>query len=260
MKKSIKNNVIIIGAAGGLGDSLVNVCLEHGDAVYAVVKTSVKYADSKQEYMTRLANSSRLHVSECDISDYKASSNVVKNIFNIAETVNYVYICTGIKLTESNNDYWGDIKKTVDINFLSIINCIQSIVELSDNKKIVKIVVVSSMGDKHGMIGTHGYNSSKGALSILCESLQYDFWLNKNNICLQVVRPGFIRTKMNNNSLFANFMSVTCEKAAKKVFRLSRSPKFYNSFPFAMNIFTMLLSFLPIKIRYFVLMRLNNDR
>lgn len=249
-----QQNKIVIGAAGGLGSSIVTNCLENGDIVYAIVKPVVNPNKAK------LSERDNLFVYESNISEYESTNKVIKNIYNIAGSIQHIYICTGIKICGENIDYWDSIRETLDVNLLAVINCIKSILEFCDQRELVKIIVVSSMGDKHGMIETHGYNASKAALSILCESIQYDLWSSESKVCLQIVRPGFIRTLMNSNSLFANVMSISQDKASKNILKKSSGTSFYNSFPLIMNIFTIILSSMPVRLKYLILKRLNNDK
>ena len=99
---------------------------------------------------------------------------------------------------------------------------------------------------------TFPFGVTKSALTFLAESLYLE--LQSENIFVQVVHPGFVRTPMTDKNEFFMPFLMTSEEAARRIFNGILSKKFEIAFPKRLIIPMKFLKILPNSL-YFLLMK-----
>ncbi len=90
-----------------------------------------------------------------------------------------------------------EIDKIIQTNLIGAIKCIKYFTKNTLNKRPANIVLVGSFVEKNGCSCESVYTASKSGLSGLCRSLATE--LGNLDMRINIVAPGFIDTKMNNN-------------------------------------------------------------
>lgn len=90
-----------------------------------------------------------------------------------------------------------EIENIYRINLISATKCIKEFVKIKTNNSPSSIVLLGSFVEKNGCSCESVYTASKTALTGLCKSMVEE--LAPFNTRINVVAPGFIDTKMNNN-------------------------------------------------------------
>ena len=144
----------------------------------------------------------------------------------------------------------SETKKVIDINLSGVINCLPIILEDMKKKKKGQIVFVSSPAGYRGMPGAGLYGVTKSGLTFLAETLKIE--LEKFNIKVQVVHPGFVKTPMTDKNTFPMPFLMSPEKASKIIFSKLNSNVFEIYFPKSLLIPMKLLCLLPYKIYFFL--------
>jgi short-subunit dehydrogenase len=105
------------------------------------------------------------------------------------------------------------------------------------------LVGISSLAGTRGLPRSAAYSASKAALSTFLESLRID--LGPAGIRVSDVRPGFVRTSMNENATFPTPFRWPVDKAARHIARrLERAPPII-AFPWQLALATSLARLLP---------------
>ncbi len=90
-----------------------------------------------------------------------------------------------------------EIDKLIQTNLTGAIKCVKYFTKNTLNKRPANIVLVGSFVEKNGCSCESVYTATKSGLSGLCRSLATE--LGNLDMRINVVAPGFIDTKMNNN-------------------------------------------------------------
>lgn len=90
-----------------------------------------------------------------------------------------------------------EIDNIFEVNIKSAVRCIREFTKITINKNPSNIVLVGSFVEKTGCSCESVYTATKSGLSGLCKSLSSE--LGSMQVRINVVAPGFINTKMNNN-------------------------------------------------------------
>ena len=191
-----KQNVIVTGAASGLGLELTKQLLAEGANVAAV--------DINEENLKKLEvdlNSKNLKTYIVDMGnvesikkfreDYKKDYSDVDIIINNAGIIQPF-----VKVGDLDD---ATINKTMNVNFFGPLNLIRLFMEdLTKDKKEQYIVNVSSMGGFFPFPGQTIYGASKAALKLFTEGLFAE--LENTNVRVMIVLPGAMDTNITKNS------------------------------------------------------------
>ncbi|MEE3343715.1 MAG: SDR family NAD(P)-dependent oxidoreductase [Bacilli bacterium] len=191
-----KQNVIVTGAASGLGLELTKQLLAEGANVAAVdinrdnLKKLEEDLDSKQ-LKTYIVDMGDVESIKKFREDYKKDYNDVDIIINNAGIIQPF-----VKVQDLDDKI---INKTMNVNFFGPLHLIRLFFgDLTKDKKEQYIVNVSSMGGFFPFPGQTIYGASKAALKLFTEGLYAE--LENTNVRVMVVLPGAMATNITKNS------------------------------------------------------------
>ena len=186
---NLKNKkVIITGATGGIGNSLVKKFNDNGSIILAT--------GTKEEKLDNLKNKfSNIYIEKFNLDEHKniesfieASSNKLGGLDILVNNAGITLDNISIRLTEEN---W---KKVLDINLTStFLMCKFAIKKMLKNKS-GKIINITSIVGHTGNLGQANYSASKAGIVAFSKSLAIEY--AKKNINITCVSPGFIKTEM----------------------------------------------------------------
>ena len=186
---NLKNKKILItGATGGIGQSLVKKFDGLGSIILATGTNEEKLNKLKSEFKNikikpfKLDHHSEIEkfIDECH-SDLGGLDVLVNNAGITLDNIS-------IRLTEEN---W---KKVIDINLTStFLMCKNAIKKMLKNKQ-GKIINITSIVGHTGNLGQANYAASKAGIVGLSKSLAIEYAKKKINI--NCISPGFIKTEM----------------------------------------------------------------
>ncbi|HMS96338.1 MAG TPA: SDR family NAD(P)-dependent oxidoreductase [Tabrizicola sp.] len=116
-----------------------------------------------------------------------------------------------------------------DINFTGCIRAVGAALPSMVAKNRGHIVITGSLSGFRGLPGAIGYAASKAGTMVLAESLHAD--LRQTGVAVQLVNPGFIRTRLTEKNDFAMPFIMDADKAAGIMFRHMGTNRFKISFP-----------------------------
>jgi len=185
MEKKLKSKVIIFGASGAIGSSLVDWFVKNNFYVYAVTRPNSHITNISEDVKHIEINSDNQNTSFCDLIKEPVDSAVWAQGENLSDNIYSFDIAGFRKIFESN------------VSFILItLKC------LLDNKKLknnAKLCIISSIWQKLSRQDKLSYTVSKSALQGLVASLSVD--LGKNGMLINAVLPGVIDTPMTLNNL-----------------------------------------------------------
>ena len=180
--------ILITGATGGIGNSLVEKFNSLGSLILATGTNEEKLNNLKKKYPN--INIERFKLDEHDkIENFIEIANKKLNgldvlINNAGITLDNI----SIRMTEEN---W---KRVLDINLTStFLMCKYSIKKMLKNK-YGKIINITSIVGHTGNLGQANYAASKAGIIAFSKSLAIEYAKKKINI--NCVSPGFIKTEM----------------------------------------------------------------
>ena len=186
----LKNkNVILTGATGGIGNSILEKLYENGANVLASGTKSEKLEELKKKFKN-------IKILQFDVSQSQKIENFIdegsKELGgNLDCIINNAGITQDNLAIRMNLEEW---KKVIDINLTStFLICKFAIKKMLKNKK-GKIINITSVVGHTGNLGQSNYTASKAGIVAMSKSLAIEY--AKKNININCISPGFIKTEM----------------------------------------------------------------
>lgn len=209
----------IVGASEGLGRALAQAM----DQVGAQLILSARNADRLAELSKMLRSATPLAM---DVTDPDAIAAAVRT----ARGVDGVIYCAG-QYTPVKAQNWDEtaVEAMCEVNFLGAVRLLGHLVPRFAAENRGHIVLIGSLAGFRGLPGAIGYGASKAALMHLGENIDAD--LRGTYVKVQVVNPGFIKTRLTDKNDFEMPFIQTPEQAADHVLKAMQGGRFSTSFP-----------------------------
>lgn len=129
------------------------------------------------------------------------------------------------------------------VNFIGGTNAVGAVIGDMVANDAGHIVITGSLSGFRGLPGAIGYGASKAGIMYLAEGMYGD--LRKTGVEVQLVNPGFIKTRLTDKNTFAMPFIMTPEEAARAMFAHMNTRRFKISFPRAFSWLFRLSQFMP---------------
>ena len=182
-------NIIVTGASGGIGNSIVEKLYEQGANVLATGTRLEKL----EELNTKFNN---IKILKFDISQHEKIEEFINDATeklggSLDGVINNAGITKDNLTIRMSLEEWT---KVIDINLTStFLICKYSIKKMLKNKS-GKIVNITSVVGHTGNAGQANYTASKAGIVAMSKSLSIEY--AKKNININCISPGFISTAM----------------------------------------------------------------
>ena len=187
---NLKNkNVIVTGASGGIGNSIVKKLSEFEANILATGTKNVKLLTLKKKI-------NNIKILKFDISQSEKIEEFIENA-TIELGGKLDCIVNNAGLTQDNLairmslDEW---RKVVDVNLTSTFLLSKFAIKKMLKNKSGKIVNITSVVGHTGNLGQANYTASKAGIVAMSKSLALEY--AKKNININCISPGFIETAM----------------------------------------------------------------
>lgn len=190
----LKDKVALVTGAGrGIGKEIALTLAKNGATVIVNYNGSKESADKVVEEIQ--ANGGNAEAVQCNISDYKASEEFIKNVLAKYKKVDILVNKAGVTrdnliMRMSEEDY----DMVLDTNLKGAFNMIKHLSRSFLKQKSGKIINISSVSGVLGNAGQANYSASKAGLIGLTKSVARE--MASRGICVNAVAPGFIDTDM----------------------------------------------------------------
>ena len=186
----LKNkNIIVTGASGGIGGSIIKKFYDCGSNILA----SGTRVEKLEELKSKFKN---LKILKFDISQSDRIEDFIENATNELGG-NLDCIVNNAGITKDNLSIRmsvEDWKKVIDVNLTSTFLMSKFAIKKMLKNKSGKIINITSIVGHTGNIGQSNYTASKAGIIAMSKSLSIEY--AKKNININCVSPGFIKTAM----------------------------------------------------------------
>tara|TARA_A100001388_G_C28654955_1_gene443887 strand:+ start:114 stop:848 length:735 start_codon:yes stop_codon:yes gene_type:complete len=188
MKDLENNKIIVTGASGGIGNSIIKRLNDTGAMILASGTRIEKLKELKDKF-------NNLKYLKFDISQVDKIEEFIENASNELGGLDCIINNAGI--TQDNLairmgiDEW---KKVIDINLTSTFLMSKFAIKKMLKNKRGKIINITSVVGHTGNLGQTNYTASKAGIIAMSKSLAIEY--AKKNININCISPGFIKTAM----------------------------------------------------------------
>ena len=182
-------NVILTGATGGIGNSILEGLVNAGANVLATGTNDEKLKKIKEKFKS--VKTIKFDISLHDkIEDFINESH--KSLDNKVDVlINNAGITRDNLSIRMKNEEWNHV---INLNLTSTFLLSKNIIKKMLKNKKGKIINISSLVGHTGNIGQANYTASKAGVIAMSKTLALEY--GKKNINVNCVSPGFITTEM----------------------------------------------------------------
>ena len=181
--------VIVTGATGGIGSSVVEKFTEMKANVLATGRNVSKLEELKKKFKN-------LKILSFDTSEHEGIEKFIDNASNeLGGSVDILINNAGVNQDNlSIRMETNEWKKVIDINLTSTFLLSKFAIKKMLKNKYGKIVNITSVIGHTGNVGQSNYAASKAAIISMSKSLALEY--AKKNITINCISPGYITTNM----------------------------------------------------------------
>ncbi|MBD1144810.1 3-oxoacyl-[acyl-carrier-protein] reductase [Pelagibacterales bacterium SAG-MED37] len=181
--------IIITGATGGIGNSIVKKLSDSGAKILATGTRLEKLEELKSKFKNT-------EILKFDISKGEEIEEFIENATKqlgggLDCLINNAGITQDNLAIRMNIDEW---KKVININLTSTFLLSKFAVKKMLKNKYGKIINITSVVGHTGNLGQANYTASKAGIVAMSKSLAIEY--AKKNININCISPGFIKTEM----------------------------------------------------------------
>jgi len=184
-------NVVLTGATGGIGNSILEKLVDAEANVIATGTNEEKLSAIKNKFQS-------VKVEKFDISKHQEIESFINKATDelgnkIDILINNAGVTSDNLSIRMKEEEW---KKVIDINLTSTFLLSKNAIKKMLKNKKGKIINITSVVGHTGNIGQANYSASKAGLVAMSKSFALEY--GKKNINVNCVSPGFITTDMTN--------------------------------------------------------------
>ncbi len=224
----------LVGASEGLGAALAAKLSRVGVELILSARSEEKLRAVQADLPGKST------VIPVDITDADALTEAAEKI----GAVDGVIHMAGVYWPFDAKDWDADTAlTTAEVNYLGAIKLVNAVLPGMVARDQGHLVFTGSLSGFRGLPASAPYTSSKAAVMTLAESLRADLW--RSGVKVQLINPGFIKTRLTDKNSFDMPFIMTPEAAADAYFEHLDSGGFDRSFPRVFSWVFRLGRFLP---------------
>ena len=224
----------LIGASEGLGEALARKMSNVGAELILSARD-----EAKLEAIVKTLPNKAMALA-CDVG---CQTNVDTTVSQLGEIDGVVYLAGVYWPMPATAWKTAEATKMVDINLTGAMRTLGPIVEKFLERDQGHIVITGSLVGFRGLPRSIGYTAAKAGLMTLAESMYYD--LRETGVAVQMVNPGYIKTRLTDKNKFKMPMIMEPEAAADIMFQHMKTDRFSKNFPWPLSTLFRLGPLLP---------------
>ena len=182
-------NIIVTGASGGIGFSIIEKLNNNGANILATGTKIDKLEDLKKKF-------ENIKILKFDISNSDKIDDFIESATNdLGGSLDCLINNAGV--TQDNlaiRMSFEEWKKVIDVNLSSVFLLSKFAIKKMLKNKSGKIVNITSVVGHTGNVGQANYTASKAGIVAMSKSFAIEY--AKKNININCISPGFIKTNM----------------------------------------------------------------
>ncbi|KAK1786797.1 hypothetical protein P4O66_017187 [Electrophorus voltai] len=183
-------HVVVTGGSSGIGKCIAIECYKQGAFITLVARDENKLIQAKKEVEKFAINDKQVVLCiSVDVSkDYSQVESVIKQAQEKLGPVDMLVNCAGMSVSGKFEEV--DVKRfqsLMEVNYLGSVYPTRAVITTMKERRMGRVVFISSQAGQLGLFGYTAYSSSKFALRGLAEALQME--VKPYNVYVTVAYP-----------------------------------------------------------------------
>jgi 3-oxoacyl-[acyl-carrier protein] reductase len=217
--------IIITGAASGFGSFLTEYLKDKAEKLLLI--------DINKDGLQKFSGSKNVALFYCDLTDYEATTNVIKEIYEMDPDTNVLINNAGIIHSELLINFFNrqdrrhskeNWDKMLNVNLTTVFNCSVNVVDNMIRNKVKGLIINISSISANGNSGQSVYSAAKAGVNALTAAWSRE--LSLFSIRTAGIAPGFFDTPSTYNALKENIVKkIISEIPSKRLGQLKELAK-----------------------------------
>lgn len=201
MKIDLNNKTVwVVGASSGIGEGLIKQLAKENCNIILSARREEKLKEIQEECKLTYDKSLVLPL---DISNSEFFYEHIEEVLKKFNTIDLLILNAGIAHKSYAEETIEEVdRRIMEVNFMGNVLLTKQVIPIMKKNGSGTIAVTSSILGKIGLPLVSTYCASKQAVTGYYESLRYE--VEKYNINITILSPGFIKTDITKNSLTAD--------------------------------------------------------
>ncbi|CAH2284145.1 3-ketodihydrosphingosine reductase [Pelobates cultripes] len=182
--------ITVTGGSSGIGKCIAIECFKQGAFITLVARDEAKLVQAKKEIEKHSVNDKQVVLCiSVDVSkEYRQVENVIKQAQEKLGPVDMLVNCAGTSLSGKFEEIEIDrFARLMEVNYLGSVYPSRAVISTMKERRMGRIVFISSQAGQLGLFGYTAYSPTKFALRGLAESLQME--VKPYNVYVTVAYP-----------------------------------------------------------------------
>jgi len=202
----------VTGASSGIGRGVALELAKRGWRVFATARRRQELEALAREASTL---SGTVEAAPGDVTDRAGLAAIVEGI-EAKTPIALAFLNAGAHFRDAPGDLGGEaFAKTVALNLLGVVNAYNPAFNAMRRRRKGQIAIMASLAGYGGMPVDSAYSPSKAAAIVFAEGCR--FTAARENVMVQVVNPGFIRTPLTEGNLYPMPFLMDCAEASRRI-------------------------------------------
>ena len=224
----------LVGASEGLGRALATELSQRGAHLTVSARAAGRLKDLAQSLETDV------RVLPIDVTDPDAVATAFDKVGDID---GLIYLAGYYEPMTAEDWDPAAVEAMFNVNLMGAVRVLGHVVPTFAKKGSGHVVITGSLSGYRGLPGAIGYGASKSGLMHLAENLRSDLW--HSGVQVQLINPGFIKTRLTDKNDFNMPFILTPEDAAKRFADAMESRRFKTDFPWGFSLVFRASGWLP---------------
>ncbi|MBM3564945.1 MAG: SDR family NAD(P)-dependent oxidoreductase [Alphaproteobacteria bacterium] len=238
--RSPPRSILITGASSGIGRALAVLYAGPGVRLFLSGRDPARLTEV---HAVCAAQGAEVEAETIDATDSEAMSAWIRRA-DALTPLDLVVANAGVSAGTGGAGENEDQTRTIfAVNIKGVLNTVWPAIRAMRPRRNGQIAIVSSLAGYRGLPGAPAYSASKAAVKVWGEALRG--WLHRDGIKVNVICPGYVRTRMTAKNRFPMPFLMDADEAAAIIVRGLARNKSRIAFPWPFAFLVWLLSVLP---------------
>lgn len=238
----MKDRLWLVGGSSGIGLELARLWLK---ADKRVIVSSRVATGNKSLLTLQESYPTQLKLLDLDVTQTEGVEAIVDQAWHAYGGLDYWFYNAGSYESTAISEWDLKLFELMSMtNYMGAVRIIKALYPLAKEQKGSRWILNISLASYFGLPLGGGYSAPKAALLNLAQSIQPE--LLDDNIELQVINHGFVKTRLTAKNSFKMPQLMEVESAASKIFQEIQKPyRFEICFPRGLRNFLRVLTLMP---------------